>query len=246
MELPILFNDEMVRATLDGRKTMTRRPMKPQPIDGWEWIEDTSPSWFEPTVIRRGEEEPGSPIYGVSSEQTSWPSPFGQPGDTLWIRESWRVYSWHEGEPIRVQFRDGSIITCLSFDDCDCDEADYLDWEERMLIQSSEDCEKAGMVIVGDCFEWPGAKEDLATRWRPNIHMPRWAAGHFAEVVRVWVERLGDISEDDAKAEGVLPRSPSENTYRAHYVDIMDAIYPGIAEENRWLWVCEFKRLEAI
>jgi hypothetical protein len=78
-ELPILFNDEMVRAILDGRKTQTRRPVKPQP----------NPNHEGPFLISNGgwvtcENEPPDRLKCYPLK-----SPFGQPGDLLYVRETW-------------------------------------------------------------------------------------------------------------------------------------------------------------
>lgn len=81
-ELPILFNTEMVRAVLDGSKTQTRRPIKPQP----NWLED--PNW----AFEYGHH--GRAWYAWEGEypeegSTHFKCPFGEPGDKLWVRETW-------------------------------------------------------------------------------------------------------------------------------------------------------------
>ncbi|MDR8400080.1 hypothetical protein NE850_27605 [Paraburkholderia sp. USG1] len=89
-ERPILFSGPMVRALLDGSKTQTRRVVKHQPPDD---VAHITVAHYEPTVVDwRGEEEPGSVIFGAYSEDGSWgcKCPHGQPGDRLWVRETWR------------------------------------------------------------------------------------------------------------------------------------------------------------
>lgn len=84
---PILFNTEMVRAILDGKKTQTRRVVKPQPPE--EFFE--GPYWYEPGVANKdGELEPGKPIYGISATDGEWgiKCPY-HPGQILWVRETW-------------------------------------------------------------------------------------------------------------------------------------------------------------
>ncbi len=90
---PIIFSAESVRAILDGRKTQTRRVMLPQPS------QEFAPSQcedYEPIVTnRKGEEEPGSPIFGcydANGEDEGYKCPFGRPGDQLWVRETWANY----------------------------------------------------------------------------------------------------------------------------------------------------------
>lgn len=90
-ERPIIFSGPMVRAILEGRKTQTRRVMKPQPSSECAPIEVCT---YPPTKVdRHGEEYPGAPIFGATSEDgyEGWRSPFGQPGDTIWVRETFSM-----------------------------------------------------------------------------------------------------------------------------------------------------------
>jgi hypothetical protein len=87
----------------------------------------------------------------------------------------------------------------------------------------------------------------LCTKWRPSIHMPRHASRIKLEVTSVHVERLQDISEADALAEGVnsLPAETRLLTPRLDYVALWNAINgPGSWEANPWVWVVEFTRAE--
>ena len=87
-EIPILFNSEMVRAIRAGRKTQTRRPMREQLPKDRGRIE-VGPIY--PTEIDRySDEYPGKEIYGAYSDDGEWwlKSPFGKPGDILWVRET--------------------------------------------------------------------------------------------------------------------------------------------------------------
>ncbi|HRP27462.1 MAG TPA: hypothetical protein PLG77_03410 [Burkholderiaceae bacterium] len=92
-------------------------------------------------------------------------------------------------------------------------------------------------------------------RWRPSIHMPRWASRITLEVLSVRVERLQDISEADARAEGatcvdevtgrevLFPSVSKCGSYRLHYRDIWEQINgAGSWNENPWVWVVEFRR----
>jgi hypothetical protein len=83
---PILFSGEMVRAILEGRKTQTRRVMKPQPSDDFLPF---ATEWYAPTVVdRNGDEQPGAEIFGVYDEHEGYRCPYGAPGDRLWVRET--------------------------------------------------------------------------------------------------------------------------------------------------------------
>jgi uncharacterized protein YhfF len=88
---------------------------------------------------------------------------------------------------------------------------------------------------------------DTGFRWKPSIHMPRWASRITLEVVSVRVERLNDISEEDAIAEGVTPTMP--NLDRLDHVDGFAHLWESINgkgswQENPYVWVIEFKVVE--
>lgn len=84
-ERPILFNAEMVRLILEGKKTQTRRIIKPEPPDEWNPVVEV----YAPTKVnRRGEEYPGAEVFGAADEDFGRPCPYGQPGDHLWVRET--------------------------------------------------------------------------------------------------------------------------------------------------------------
>jgi hypothetical protein len=93
-ERPILFNGEMVRAVLDGRKTQTRRVINPQPDGDFD-----GPTIYAPTKISRdGEEHPGPEVMGIYCPHGEWGvrCPYGKPGDRLWVRETF----WTDGDEI--------------------------------------------------------------------------------------------------------------------------------------------------
>jgi len=201
-ERPILFGGEMVRAILDGRKTQTRRVINPQP----EW------QLTAPRVVD-GKWLFGSVASGYA--QDVWRCPYGQPGDHLWMRETW--------------------ATPGNFDHIKPSElgASHFSSTELVYRATSEH---------GDAYY----------TWRPSIFMPRWASRITLEVTGVRAERVQEISEEDAKAEGVTawhPRDPSivfrpEGSYRNGFHQLWDSINAkrGYAwDSNPWVWVVEFE-----
>jgi hypothetical protein len=94
--------------------------------------------------------------------------------------------------------------------------------------------------------------EHDADRWRPSIHMPRWASRISLEITGVRVERLQSISERDSRAEGVTIEPHHSRGYCAGeflppemraYRDLWETINgPGSWEANPWVWVIEFRR----
>lgn len=199
-ERPILFNGDMVRAILGGRKTQTRRAVK-------TWKDGRLPNFV--TGAREGA------------------CPYGQPGDRLWVRESWSGEHWLSNVKPSERLGVANQHRLASFPP----ETWY--WAD-------------GSPDDGD-WEKP----------RPSIHMPRWASRITLEITDVRVERLQDISEDDAKAEGVEPKLDG---YKCYDIDKMgfyscaissfDSLWSSINgpdnwDANPWVWVVEFKRLES-
>lgn len=152
--------------------------------------------------------------------------PFGAPGDRLWVRETFGLTLEHDdnGEPTnarRVLDGDGVPHWVVY-------RADHPNW----------------VWTDGDGYAGPSL-------WRPSIHMPRWASRLMLEVASVRVERLHDISEEDARAEGVEPtviddgavlhRYPARRHFQALWENING---PGSWERNDWCWVVGFRRVE--
>ena len=155
---PILFSGPMNRALLDGRKTQTRRVLKPQPPDGLRFVGIYGPdAVFEP--LSRGDD------YTVRL-------PY-MPGDLLWVRETWSGDYWLKDAPPseRPQI---------------CAQVAHVPKIPRTWYWAD------GSPTHGD-WERP----------RPSIHMPRWASRLTLEVTAVRVQRLQEISIEDARAEGV-------------------------------------------
>lgn len=112
-------------------------------------------------------------------------------------------------------------------------------------------------------FEADGPHDPPAGRYRPGMFMPRWASRINLDVTGVRVERLQDISEADAMAEGIFPhvrggwhwlQHNSSNlddwnqfgykTARIAYLALWEAINgPGSAEANPWVWAINFQRV---
>lgn len=106
---------------------------------------------------------------------------------------------------------------------------------------------------AGDKVRYRADGKPTSGAWRPSIHMPRWASRITLEITGVRVERLQEISEADAKAEGVIPTgrrathkwcNGEDVSHRRQFADLWDSLHgKGAWEQNPWVWVVEFRRL---
>lgn len=218
-ERPILFSGPMVRAILEGRKTVTRRVMKPQP--------DFLGSMVDPNTPFKTLDA------GLHARITC---PYGEPGDRLWVRETWTDVNMC-GAPALAYRADEDIRDLM-------EEPGFLD--DRGAFNYDDPRVKPYPFA---CWY---AELDQA-RWRPSIHMPRWASRILLEITSVRVERLQDISEEQAIAEGppglAFPAPPgshwvTEDGRRRAFMRLWDDVNgAGAWDANPWVWVVEFKRV---
>jgi hypothetical protein len=169
-EIPLLFSTDMVKANLEGRKTQTRRTNGLSQIN--ESPEDID--CFYGAILIKGVNKYSGLIAGFKKpkdKEVFIKSPYGDPGDLLWVRETW-TKTPDFGYAYRADMSD-----------------------------DSEDLRRDYLKSTGN--EW--------ARWKPSIHMPKAASRIWAMVEEIRIERLRDISEEDAKAEGVSFLFPSDH-----------------------------------
>ena len=244
---PILFSAEMVRAILDSRKTQTRRVIKPQPPTWVRWLE-------------RGDFG-GIPYYGSQVERDARGQefdfrvhlsdcPYGKPGDTLWVRETFMLesnFGVDNESNYPPSFNDGRPIRW------DSDE----EYGKHWTLPHYRATDAKPYLLDND---------DNEIGWKPSIHMPRWASRIILEIVNVRFERVQDIHAVDALAEGVTqtkfwtPQEVDDMPFEEKMWDDHHfwATYPQIAFARLWdsinakrgygwstnpyVWVIEFKR----
>ncbi|MCG7388729.1 hypothetical protein [Pantoea sp. ACRSB] len=203
-ERPILLNADMVRAVLNGSKTQTRRIITPQP-------KLTERSGFEWKGYLFGA---GSDDRETNRNFSHVKCPFGQPGDRLWVRETF------------------SVVPHTA----------YAASEGVQQVICPDDSHEAAIFRAG----WEHSTGGI--RWRPSIHMPRWASRITLEITGVRVERLASVSNDDARAEGYPAERAADGSNIDPWLwfrDLWDGIYPEQSfKVNPWVWVIEFKRME--
>ena len=228
-ERPILFSAPMVRAILEGRKTVTRRALNERALKNIGY------------GVQLGEchELPSDgPLHPNSIGYYNDFCPFGQPGDRLWVRETW-------AQPANLD--PGPTVYRATYPDC----------------------------LKGQ--GWENLPAAHAIRWKPSIHMFRRDSRVLLEITDVRVERLQDISDEQAQAEGIIPvpkttedshqfwrnyhlsgdgtfcvRTPKES-FKSLWCHVAGGSFPkGEAaykasphswDANPWVWVVEFKRV---
>jgi hypothetical protein len=156
--------------------------------------------------------------------------PYGDAGDRLYVRENWR-WTVDKKANVAIEYQaDGEI--------------------RRALCENGGE----GELVATERYENQFLRLPSTLNWKPSIHMPRAASRINLEIVRVGVERLQDISEADAYAEGVtIPdhykfasngRPEDRNEARVTYKALWESINgPGSWDLNPWVWVVEFKKV---
>lgn len=210
-EHPILFSTPMVRAILAGKKSQTRRVVSARnslfdggPVDKKRWGElQFAKAWVDPGPSPAGNPGPylKVPREADGDRYVHRIYPRIQPGDRLWVKETW----------CRLM-RAGHFVDGVAF---------YAaDGEGFPKLKSTDGTE--------------------ASPWRPSIFMPRWASRINLEVTAIRVERLQDMTREDAYAEGLS--NPGES-----FPALWDAINgkrPGCSwADNPWVYALTFCRL---
>lgn len=226
-ERPILFSGPMVRAIIDGKKTQTRRVFRLP--EGWTHDEDDLERIH--ILLREG--------------VLKWP--YGTMGERLWVRETWRRLSRHPSPTMEVPpvVDVGGAVPTYRVQNGIAYRADgAFVWHDHITT-----------VFDASGGEARGAKRHLAVadepiKWTPSIYMRRHDSRILLDVVDVRVERLNDISEEDAQAEGVDPSPgwPVDGKYQyvEGFRDLWDRINGKRApwDSNPYVWVVTFKRVE--
>ena len=215
-ERGMIFNGEMVRAILEGRKTQTRRVMKVQPESNQLGLLLITDSTKRSDISKYHWAESNATGNHVRSKLFS--CPFGAVGDRIWVRETWAEAG-------------------ASAPDLKLYRANYPEH-------------------VPSIYENVPPAEEI--RWTTSIHMPRWASRILLGITDVRVERLNAISEEDARAEGIIDggclncgepepcgcANPEPDATDA-FAYLWQSIYGQESwNSNPWVWVIEFERVE--
>lgn len=212
-EAGLMFKAPLVRAILEGRKTQTRRVLKPQPAPNHP--HDGGTKW----VQERGLHVPVGSVGHLSvREKMGLRCPMGQPGDRIYVRETWA-----NGIHALAAERD----------------------EDGPFVYAAD----GDLAVQGR----------LGERWKPAIHMPKYAARIWLEITGVRVERLQDMSKADAVRDGGLHQLPATGRYVVNQGDqyfgmathdpleLFREIWESTGGDwaaNPWVWVIDFKRIK--
>lgn len=230
---PILFNTDMVRAILNGRKTETRRIIKPQPkmilcytfagcgCGKWGYPDKDAYKYWGDKYKRTAELSP-------DDEKRMWNPPY-HTDDILYVRETWNICN---------MCTDGNTIVFIY-------KADKSEEESAISVKVSDE--------LYDKYERSMAENN--PEWRPSIHMPKEASRIFLKVKDVRVERIQDITWQESAREGCYGSTSDEPdplfhlpTLRGEFQKLWDStckknlqVYGWDA--NPWVWVIQFERV---
>lgn len=207
----------MVHAILDGRKVQTRRIVKPQPTDVTFGVDTSLLSFDENLRCLTG----GKSCIVALCNMPLY-CPYGLAGDRLWVRESFISLN-------------GSSMKCTP------SKASYVCYQD-----GSQKFKASGEYFPWNLPTAPKWKEQ-GHKFRPSIHMPRWASRITLEIVSVRAERLQDISRGDAMAEGCpFPNMADGDDPRGWFAELWGQINgKEFWDANPWVWALSFKRVEA-
>jgi len=219
---PILFSAPMIRAILEGRKTQTRRIIKPQPSNYKRKTE------FPDKKRKPRHEKEYFDAYNGGPHWCWWDEydrmgpdwikcPYGSKGGALWVRENF----WHWGH--------------------------YVPNGETLKGKPAFTFEPSGEKIsFKEAACVPDNRQEFGWHKRPSIFMPRWASRITLEIKDISVERLNDISEADVKAEGIEDIGYTGDFTGAYYFQKFTELWESINgadswQENPYVWVVEFE-----
>lgn len=252
-ERPILFSAPMVRAILAGEKTQTRRIVA---------IDDKP---ISARAADKGKRQRGIPTnavnvrflgpylkcdapVGSATVSARVECPYGDIGDRLWVRETWRT--WDE----RCVDRDVEDSHVCS---PHCRQT-YVAYAATPRKGFRPEPDRAAITYLDDSTPIE-RNPRLMGPWRPSIFMPRAASRITLDIVSVRVERLQDITQADARMEGVAtadgtPFGASWDGHldgvlcgpRVRFAELWDTINGKRATwvSNPWVWVIGLKRAE--
>lgn len=187
------FSEPMVRAWMEGRKTVTRRLMNPQPVF------DDSGVWYPRANAGKAFHYASESHFckGVAIDFARY-----CPGETVYIKETW-----------------------------------------------TRTADRAGRILYKADDGHIKAVADYPVKWKSPLFMPEWAARCHALIVSVRPERVQEITEEEAIAEGIAGIHPCNHSMdyvfgcRDQFTNLWESLHPGSWERNDWVWRIELEKI---
>jgi hypothetical protein len=193
-------------------KSETRRTMYPQPV-GMRPVQDAE-----------------NPLKWIGEDGQSWRSPYGVPGDELWVREVWALVEPYpdtlQKYELPIAWRVEKNPVALEY------------WRKRVIFYS----------------DFPGKKPEECGRgatdnkWRSPVTMPRWAARLWLKVTGIWPEQVQEITPHEVEAEGIrlgCVTSDFTDKLTPAFQRVWDSINgkKNPWATNPWVWRVAFERI---
>lgn len=223
----MLFADRLMPSMLDGSKTQTRRPVDLKHVLSPAQRKIGFEVCDDSSLFHRTRLAEGVPRLTIP---TRHPDDHSVP----WVDCG--------GECLYAPWSVGDLIWCR---ECWAEIGDEDEAVPREFVYRADG---------GEYSDWESVDGDKF-RWYPSIHMPKWACRCWKEITDVRVQRIQEISEEDAIAEGadkqfrtsVLGSAVAHITdsYRGGFANSWSRIYPGSWERNDWVWALTFKPAES-
>lgn len=237
-EGPILFKGAMVRAIVNGQKIMTRR------VRG---LGEINKDPYNYQLVECSPKDGSAVFADPEGFGKSLRCPYGHVGKKLWVRETWTA-----------------AYGCGSYEN-PTEGWGYFKWDEKLYGKMTADGIVKETAHSGMCLFYRADGEDALPAefsmphgneigWRPSIHMPMWASRITLRVNAVRVERLQEITEADAIAEGIVREDSAYAIYlddgvafrcataREVFAQLWEHINgAGSWDTNPWVWVVGFE-----
>lgn len=248
-ERPIILSEGSVQAIIAGNKTQYRVPINPQPHVN----ERGRTEWSSGNGIRLSDQcsqtSPFDEYFKGLVRKCPQICPLGKIGDRLWVREKHRPIGWDfDSAMVTIEYADGERESLECYPE-NLYPLDYEDLCDEYLQKITDILESKNCAMVPNDYDWrfdemfdPYGIQRLMP-WRSSTQMPRWASRLTLEIVDVRVERVQDVTHNDAVAEACfewlpeVPLTAFAQHWKARHGD-------QSWKQNPWVWVISFKITE--